>query len=383
MPINYNWSYWEYNTFFRDIDYCVIGSGIVGLSTAIHLKKKAPKANIMILERGPLPIGASTRNAGFACIGSMTELLDDLESRHADEVWSLVDQRYKGLLLMRQLLGDRAIHYLPEGGYELFTKDEKEIYERCLDHIPPFNQQLTKITGQKACFKKVNDRLPSFGMNSNVKYLILNQAEGSIDTGRMMRSFLQKAQELGIFILNNAEVVALDETNDTVNIRLQNNWEIQTSQIVIATNGFSKQMLPDQAVLPARNLVLVTKPIPDLKIKGCFHYDRGYFYFRNIGDRLLLGGGRHLAKAEETSTAFQINPKVQAALKNLLTQTILPGQAVEIERWWTGILGVGAQKTPILQRISNRQCVAIRLGGMGVAIGTLLGAQAAELATGA
>lgn len=382
MPINYNWSHWEYNTFFRDIDYCVIGSGIVGLSTAIHLKKKAPKANILILERGPLPIGASTRNAGFACFGSMTELLDDLESRNADEVWSLVEQRYNGLLLMRQLLGDRAIHYLPEGGYELFTKDEKEIYQRCLDHTTQFNQQLARITGQKTCFKKANDQLPGFGMN-NVKYLILNQAEGSIDTGSMMRSFLQKAQELGIFILNNAEVVALDEVNDKVNIRLQNNWEIQATQTIIATNGFSKQILPDQAVLPARNLVLVTKPIPGLKIKGCFHYDRGYFYFRNVGDRLLLGGGRHLAKAEETSTAFQINPKIQAALKNLLAQTILPGQEVEIERWWTGILGVGTQKTPILQRISDRQCVAIRLGGMGVAIGTLLGAQAAELATGA
>ncbi|GAB5550993.1 MAG: FAD-dependent oxidoreductase [Saprospiraceae bacterium] len=379
MPVNYHWSHWEYNTFFKNIDYCVIGSGIVGLSTAIHLKQKLPKAKILILERGPLPIGASTRNAGFACFGSMTELLEDLESRNADEVWSLVEQRYQGLLLLRQVLGDEAIRYLPEGGYELFTKEQQETYERCLDHLTTFNQQLAKITGHKQCFKTVNDQLPNFGMNK-VKYLILNQAEGSIDTGSMMRSFLQKAQELGVFILNNAEVIDIEETQSRVNLRLQNDWEIQAKQIVIATNGFSKQLLPAQAILPARNLVLITQPIPDLKIKGCFHYDRGYFYFRNVGDRLLLGGGRHLAKETETSTSFQINPLIQDALKKLLAETILPQQKVEIERWWTGILGIGAQKTPILERISDRQCVAIRLGGMGVAIGTLLGANAAELA---
>lgn len=379
MPVNYNWSHWEYDSFFRDIDYCVIGSGIVGLSTAIHLKMKAPDAKVLVLERGPLPIGASTRNAGFACFGSMTELLDDLDTRNADEVWSLVAQRYQGLVKLRELLGDQAIHYLPEGGYELFTVEEQEVYERCLDHMTSFNQQLAGITGQKACFKAVADELPSFGMNK-VKHLILNQAEGSIDTGKMMRSFLKKTQELGIFVLNNAEVETIEESAHEVLLNLQNGWQIQARQIVIATNGFSGQLLPEQPIQPARNLVLVTTPIPNLKIKGCFHYDRGYFYFRNVGDRILLGGGRHLAKIAETSTEFQVNPLIKTALQNLLTDTILPNQEVEIERWWTGILGVGTKKAPILKRLSDRQCIAIRLGGMGVAIGTLLGAQAAELA---
>ena len=53
---------------------------------------------------------------------------------------------------------------------------------------------------------------------------------------------------------------------------------------------------------PARAQVLITKPIKNLQIKGTFHLDKGYYYFRNIDNRILFGGGRNLDfKTEETS----------------------------------------------------------------------------------
>ena len=63
-------SYWEKTSFF-DYDVIVIGSGIVGLNAAIHLKKSSPALKISVLESGFLPTGASTKNAGFACFGSI------------------------------------------------------------------------------------------------------------------------------------------------------------------------------------------------------------------------------------------------------------------------------------------------------------------------
>ncbi len=68
----YELSYWEQESFFKGIDVAVIGSGIVGLTAAIHLKTLEPHSRIVVLERGALPTGASTRNAGFACFGSLT-----------------------------------------------------------------------------------------------------------------------------------------------------------------------------------------------------------------------------------------------------------------------------------------------------------------------
>ena len=73
-------SYWEYKNWITDIDFAIVGSGIVGLNCALALREKYPSASILVLEKGILPQGASTKNAGFACFGSLSELLDDLNT---------------------------------------------------------------------------------------------------------------------------------------------------------------------------------------------------------------------------------------------------------------------------------------------------------------
>ena len=42
-------------------------------------------------------------------------------------------------------------------------------------------------------------------------------------------------------------------------------------------------------------------------------------------------------------------------------------------------MGVGSHKQPIVQSITPNIAVAVRLGGMGVAIGAMTGAKGAEL----
>jgi len=88
-----NFSYWEIKTWLSNIDFTIVGSGIVGLNCALHLKNKYPKAKILILEKGILPQGASTKNAGFACFGSLSEILDDLNTHTEEEVVRLVKKR--------------------------------------------------------------------------------------------------------------------------------------------------------------------------------------------------------------------------------------------------------------------------------------------------
>ena len=121
-------SYWETKTWFSNIDFCIIGSGITGLNCALNLKERFPKAKIIILERGLLPNGASTKNAGFSCFGSASEILDDLNSHTETEVLQLIQKRLKGLNLLRKNLGDQNIGYKEYGGYELFTKEDQSLF---------------------------------------------------------------------------------------------------------------------------------------------------------------------------------------------------------------------------------------------------------------
>ena len=88
-----NLSYWEIKSWLSNVDYTIVGSGIVGLNCALKLKEKYPKSRILILEKGSLPQGASTKNAGFACFGSSSEIIDDLKKHSEGEIISLIKKR--------------------------------------------------------------------------------------------------------------------------------------------------------------------------------------------------------------------------------------------------------------------------------------------------
>ena len=45
-------SFWEINEWITDIDYVIVGSGIVGINCALQLRKNFPGSKIVILEKG-------------------------------------------------------------------------------------------------------------------------------------------------------------------------------------------------------------------------------------------------------------------------------------------------------------------------------------------
>ena len=368
-----NLSYWETKTWFSNIDFCIIGSGITGLNCALNLKERFPKSKILILERGILPNGASTKNAGFACFGSVSEILDDLNTHSETEVLQLIQKRLKGLKLLRKNLGDQNIGYKEYGGYELFTNEDAALFEQCKSALPNLNKMLKPVFGD-AVFSIQKD---SFGFKNVQKKLIFNQFEGQLNTGRMMEALLHKVQKSGIKILNNITVEEFVETRDSVKIKTDK-IEFSTNKLLIATNGFSEK-LGIAEVKPARAQVLITKPIKNLEIKGTFHLDKGYYYFRNIDDRILFGGGRNLDFKTEETTEIAQTEIIQHKLEELLKTTILPEIPFEIDQRWSGIMGVGKQKNPVVKQISENVYCGVRLGGMGVAIGSLVGKELSEL----
>jgi glycine/D-amino acid oxidase-like deaminating enzyme len=366
-------SYWEYKTWLSNIDFTIVGSGIVGLNCAYQLQKKYPKAKILVLEKGFLPQGASTKNAGFACFGSISEIVADLKVHSEEEVVQLVQKRWAGVQLLRNNLGDKHIDFQNHGGHELFTKQQNELYEKCLEKLAGINSLLKPIF-KSDTFKKINNIFDFNGIQENY---ISSDFESQIDTGKMMYRLLSLVQEKEITVLNSISVENYSENGDTVNVKT-NLFEFNTKKLLIATNGFATSLIHDD-VKPARAQVLITKPIKKLHIKGTFHLDEGYYYFRNINDRILLGGGRNLDfKAEET-TNFGVTPLVQNKLEQLLREIILPNTSFEIDQRWSGIMGLGNQKKPIVKQVSENVYCGVRLGGMGIAIGSIIGKELADL----
>ena len=367
-------SYWEYKSWFSKVDFTIVGSGIVGLNCALHLREKYPQSKILVLEKGSLPQGASTKNAGFACFGSISEILSDLKSHSEEEVFDLVHRRYEGVQVLRQLLGDEHLGFQQLGGHELFLGDQSALFQKCMDEMENLNKLLKPIFGQDPFVQ--NDNL--FAFDKIKPYYITQQFEGQLDTGQMMKNLLQKCLKKSIHILNGITVEELSDLGTSAGIRTSQ-FEFKSKKVLVATNGFASKLLRTANVVPARAQVLITEPINNLHIKGTFHLDQGYYYFRNIDNRILFGGGRNLDLKTEETDEFGQTDLIQKRLEKLLSTVILPNDKVHIAQRWSGIMGVGKQKSPIVKQLSNNISCGVRLGGMGVALGSLVGKELAEL----
>jgi glycine/D-amino acid oxidase-like deaminating enzyme len=231
--------------------------------------------------------------------------------------------------------------------------------------FPLFGENVFYIENNKFSFK-----------NCIPKYII-NSFEGQIDTGKMMSHLLKICLQSGVKILNNTSVTNYSENSTNVKVHT-NNGDFCTSKLLFATNGFSKKLM-DENIIPARGQVLVTKPIKNLNIKGTFHLEQGYYYFRNIDQRILIGGGRNLDFKTESTMEFGQNSLIQSKLESLLRNTIIPKTNFEIDYSWSGIMGIGDKKKPILKQLSSNVSCGVRLGGMGVAIGASVGNGLADL----
>ena len=372
-------SYWESQSFLN-YHYVIIGSGITGLSTAIELKEKFPNRSVLVLERGLLPTGASTRNAGFACMGSVTELLDDLEHSTEEEVVKLFNWRKDGLTKLRRRLGDEEIGYAERGSYELISKAETD----SLDKIEYLNS-LLQSSSKNPVFKLANDKMDEFGFpKKNIEALIENFGEGELHTGKMMRALIDLAFMKGVEIKTGATVKGYVEEETGIAVHVFNSFSgeeitFKANKLILCTNAFTRDFLPEEDVVPGRGQVLITAPIKGLKLKGIFHFDKGYYYFREIDGRVLLGGGRNTDVETETNTSLELNEHIQQLLEEKLREIILPGTPFTIEQRWSGIMAFGANKFPVIRRFSDHLYGAFRLGGMGVALGSKVAEELVEL----
>lgn len=365
-------SIWELETFYRKRDIIIIGAGFSGLWTAISIKEKYPEKSILIIERNTIPLGASTRNAGFACFGSLTEVIADSQKMGWEKTLKLVKMRFEGLQKIRQYFKNNEIDFELNGGYEVLNNKEP------LSHIDTVNEKLKAITGLDQTYTLKQDKIQEFGLGKSA-FLIENPCEGSLHSGKLLQKLLEKCHELKIEFLFGTEVENITETIHEVELRLSDDIAVKADKMVYCTNAFASGFLEKENIIPARGQILLTEPIDGLKLKGTFHYDEGYYYFRNVGNQVLLGGGRNQDFETEETTVFETTEFLQDHLENFLKEVILPQNDFKIALRWSGIMAMGPEKTPIVKQLSERQFCAVRLSGMGVALAPKIGEIMADM----
>lgn len=370
-------SVWEKESFFAPADIIIAGSGLVGLWSAYYLKRKAPSLSITVVERGLIPSGASTRNAGFACFGTLTEMVAGVREMGEDQFLELTEMRYKGIRKINKTFKDKEIGFQREGGYELIANaGDNELRSR----IDVFNRLLKRITGKQKIFSLQNEKIARFGF-AGIQHLIANNYEGQLHSGKLSQALLRLVQSMGVTVLNNTEITGYEKVHGQLLLHTNHAFPLLSSQLLVATNAFARQLLPQLDIIPARGQVIVTAPIEGLPFRGSFHYDEGFYYFRDLGERVLLGGARNKALDEETTEHMDISEPIQSELERFLRETILPGRHFTIEHRWSGIMAMGSEKMPIIRAVNDHVFCAVRMSGMGVALAPVVGEKIAALMT--
>ena len=372
-------SFWEKNSFLN-YDVIIIGGGLNGLSIASSIKEKYPRKSVLIIEKGSWPVGASTRNAGFACYGSFSELRADTQNFGLDNTLKLVELRYKGMEMHLRRLGKKNCGYEQSGGGELIF--DKENFEN--EELVQFNQWLHPIFREEV-FKENSSKIESFGFNKKgLKTFIDNSTEGQVNIGLMMKNLWHYTAELGVMIMNGLEVIDYSDNGSSCSVYAHHNVikeqpVFKCETLILATNAFSQKFLPSMDIVPGRGQVLATEPIKGLKLKGNVHFNAGMFYFRNFENRIIFGGGRHLFKEEETTMEMDLNLKIHNTLDSYLQNLIIPGIPYKVEYRWAGIMAFGQDKMPIIEEISPNVIAGVKMGGMGLALSGITGQHIADM----
>lgn len=362
-------SVWEKETFYTPQDVVVVGSGLVGLWSAFQLKKKKPGLKITIVDRGIIPTGASTRNAGFACFGSLSEVVYDAQTMGQDKMLELVEMRFKGLNRIQKYFGDDVIDFEMCGGYELYSTSDKISSAQLKENIEYINSIFKPITGKSKTYRLFDHAIEAFGFG-NTRHLVKNNLEGYLHSGKLVRALLSIVQGMGVQLFTQTAITSFERADGKIELKTNHSISFLTNQLLICTNAFAKQLLPDEDIIPARGQVLLTAPIPNLPWKGTFHSDEGFYYFRNLGNRVLLGGARNKAFEAERTTDMTTSDLIQTELEKYLNEVVLPdykGQ-YNIEQRWAGIMAMGREKMPIVKEVQPDIFCCIRMGGMGVAL---------------
>jgi gamma-glutamylputrescine oxidase len=329
------------------VDIAIIGAGITGCTCALALANSG--LHVRVYDARGIAEGASGRNGGFALRGGAAryDVARDTYGRDASrELWQRTED---ALDRLESLAGDT---FRRTGSLRLAADAEELVdirgeYEAL--HDDGFDSEW-------------RDELPD--LRPDFRGAIFHPSDGALQPARFVKRLAAMAAEHGVEFVENVRVSALDE--------------LDAEQIVIATDGSGRGLLPelDDALWPARGQVLATEPLAE-QLFACPHYARqGFDYWQQLPDgRIILGGFRDFSILTEMTDEETTTEPIQEALGAFLHELL--GYMPEVTHRWAGIFGLTQDLLPLVGPVPGHNGVWIAAGYSGH--GNVLGLMCGEL----
>ncbi|WP_425040891.1 NAD(P)/FAD-dependent oxidoreductase [Primorskyibacter sp. S187A] len=363
-----------------DTDIAIIGGGYTGLTAALHLARAGEGVTLLEAER--IGWGASGRNGGFCCLGggkiSNAALVRayggegrrayrDAERAAVDHVEAMLDD--EGIDVDRHSEGETLLAHTPRHWRALLSDVEalREDYGLAPELIP-------------------QDALRQHGMNGPFRGAMTLPIGFALNPRKYVHGLAQAALTAGAEIRESSPVTAI--AYDGRRFTLQTpEARITARRIIIATNGYSSEDVPDwlrARVLPLQSNILATRPLSQAEqeaqgwTSAQMAYDTRHLlhYFRLLPDGRFLFGMRGGVFATPRATA-RLRRKMRADF-----HAMFPAWAeVEIPHMWSGLVCLARNRTPFVGEIPEMPGAFAGLAyhGNGVAMGSYAGRLLADL----
>jgi glycine/D-amino acid oxidase-like deaminating enzyme len=349
----------------REVDFLVVGAGLVGCAVAHYATQTG--CEVVITEKQDVAMGASGRNAGFMITGLDTyyhRAAAEYGTETAREMWQLSRET---IGFWREIAYKHAVR-LENTGSLLLAESAREARDlekaaRALD-----------AAGIDAIY---HDSDP---LGRGYHAAIEQPGDAAVQPYHLTQAVLKDS---GAELVANNEVYRMEQTApDCVRVYTRR-YIFEARYVVLCTNAYSPLIEPFfyDKIIPTRAQCLATEPLDEPVISTCGYSNYGYMYYRMTFDgRFLIGGGRHKHVALENDTSEdRINAPVQQELERYM-QRYFPDVTVPVARRWSGIMGFSVDGLPIVGTLPDKSRVGYAVGfnGHGLALGAGTAKRAVE-----
>ena len=338
----------------RDLDHvdiAVVGAGITGCACAGALAREGQR--VRVYDARGIGEGASGRNGGFALRGAAARYDVARETYGADAARELWRRTEKAVDRLARIAGDA---FSRTGSLRLAADVEERV------EIQAEYEALREDGFASEWREELSHLRPDF------RGAIFHPTDGAVQPAGLVQRLADLAAEAGAAFAENHRIESLEN--------------VEADQIVIATDGSGRGLLPelDEALWPARGQVIATTPIRE-RLFECPHYARnGFDYWQQLRDRrIVLGGFRDFSILTEMTDDESTTEPIQEALDAFLVELL--GELPEVTHRWAGIFGLTQDLLPLVGPVPGHDGVWVAAGYSGH--GNVLGLLCGELVAGA
>jgi glycine/D-amino acid oxidase-like deaminating enzyme len=352
-------------------DVVVVGGGITGLSTALHLAERGAK--VVLLEAVEPGWGASGRNGGQVNPGLKHDP-DQVERDHGSDLGARMNALAGGAPdLVFELIARHGIRCEARRNGTL----RAALRPKHAAQVRGSAEQLQRRGAPVELLE--GEALQRATGTARYRIALLDRRGGDVNPLSYARGLASAAQRAGAAIHGGSPALAMHRVGAA--------WRVNTAsgtasapQVVLATNGYTDDLWPNlrRTIVPLFGAIAATAPLPEAVARGVMPsravlYESGAItvYYRVDANQRLLIGGR--GPMREITTV--------AAIPYLLAYARTLWPVLEAVPWthaWGGRLAMTPDQYLHIHEPAAGVLICLGYNGRGVAMSTAMGMQIAR-----